>query len=251
MKEIQIIILLLLLTFSVSASGIDEIMKNANNHYRNNDFSAAISEYEKLISEGYQGASLYYNLGNAYYRTGKLGYAILFYEKALKFSPSDEDIIHNLALANSKTIDKPDALPKFFLFEWWEAFLAFLSTQTWIILTLIVYLIFLITVALYFFAGNIINPRVTFFTGSLILILLILSVSVVVIKLNRESKRIEAVIIENSVVVKLSPHKQGKDGFVIHEGLKILLEEQLDEWNKIRLPDGKVGWVKKNQIAAI
>lgn len=251
MKEIQIVLLLLLLAVSASASGIDEVMDKANHHYRNGDFNSAIEQYEKLISEGYQGASLFYNLGNSYYRTGKLGYAILYYEKALKLSPNDEDIKHNLALANSRTIDKLDTLPKFFLFEWWESFLAFFSTQTWIILTLIVYLIFLILVAFYFFAGQIINPRVSFFSSTVILFFLILLVSVVAVKLNRESKRIEAVIIENSIVVKLSPDKQGKDGFVIHEGSKILLEEQIDEWKKIRLPDGKVGWVKENQIAVI
>ena len=250
MKVIYFALLLAFLSAPVSAS-IDEAMNKANTHYRENNFNAAIAEYEKLVTEGYQGASLYYNLGNAYYRIGKLGYAVLYFEKALKLSPNDEDIKDNLALANSRTIDKIDSLPKFFLFEWWESFLALFSVQTWIVISLIIYLLLLVVIALYFLAGQIVHPRISFFTGAAVLIVFLVSVSVSAIKLNREEKRQEAVIIENSVVVKLSPDEKGKDGFIVNEGLKILLEDQLDEWKKIRLPDGKVGWVIKTQIAVI
>lgn len=250
MKVIYFALLLALLSAPVSAS-IDEAMNKANKYYRENNYNAAIAEFEKLVTEGYQGASLYYNLGNAYYRIGKLGYAVLYYEKALKLSPNDEDIKHNLALANSRTIDKIDSLPKFFLFEWWESFLTLFSLQTWIVISLIIYLLLLVVIAFYFLAGHIIHPRISFFTGAAVLIIFLISVSVSAIKLNREEKRQEAVIIENSVVVKLSPDEEGKDGFIVNEGLKILLEDQVDEWKKIRLPDGKLGWVKRKQIAVI
>lgn len=240
-----------LASLSVKAFNIDEIMDNAAQYYRNNDFLSAISEYEKLTTEGYAGVSLFYNLGNAYYRLGKLGYAILYYEKAHKLSPNDEDVKHNLALANLGTIDRIETLPKFFLFEWWESFLALLSTQTWIVISLIIYLLLLVVIAVYFFAANIIHPRISFFSGAVVLLILILTISVAAVKLNRENKRLEAIVVDKSVVVKLSPDEKGKDGFVIHEGLKILLEDEIDNWRKIRLPDGKVGWLLSDTIRQI
>ena len=252
MKPLKyIIIISFMFIASASALNINEVMTKANEFYRSNDFVSAINEYEKLIGEGYQGTSLFYNLGNAYYRIGKIGYAILYYEKALKLSPSDDDVKHNLALANMGTIDKIETLPKFFLFDWWESFLAFLSLQGWIIFTLIVYFLLLAAIAIYFFAAHIVQQRISFFSGLAILIVLIVSVSVVTIKLNRENKRLEAVLVENTVVVKLSPDEHGKDGFVIHEGLKILLEDEVDSWKKIRLPDGKVGWIPSKYIRQI
>lgn len=239
------------LTVVLSASEIDDIMNKAGQYYRDNNYTAAISEYEKLLSEGYEGASLYYNLGNAYYRMGKLGYAILYYEKAYRISPNDEDIRHNLALANSRTIDKIDALPEFFIFEWWESFLALFTLKTWILLSIIFYFLMLFALAGYFLVGHIIPQRITFFSGTAVIIFLLITISVVAIKLNREEKRLEAVIVENSVVVKLAPNEKGKVGFIVHEGLKILIEDEIDNWNRVRLADGKVGWVDKTQLRII
>lgn len=247
----HILIMTILLTGCASAINVDEVMNKANKLYRDNDFATAISEYEKLISEGFEGTSLYYNLGNAYYRIGKLGYAILYYEKALKFSPNDEDVRHNLNLASIRTVDKIDTLPKFFLFEWWETFLSFFSLSGWIVFTLIIYFLLLIVTGVYFFAGHIIHQRISFFSGTAILIILLISVSVAAVKLNRENNRIEAVIVENSAVVKLSPDEQGKDGFIIHEGLKVILDDKIDNWRKVRLPDGKVGWIQANFLRQI
>lgn len=247
----HILIIFFIITGTASAINVDEVMDKANKEYRENNFTAAIAEYEKLLDDGYKGTSLFYNLGNAYYRIGKLGYAILYYEKALKLSPNDEDIKHNLALAYSGTIDKIETMPRFFFFEWWENFLAIFSIDGWIVFTLAIYLLLLAVVAAYFFTGRIIHPRISFFAGSVILIILFVTSSVTAVKLNRENKRLEAVILENSVIVKLSPDIHGKDGFMVHEGLKILLEDEIDDWKKIRLPDGKIGWVKENQIATI
>lgn len=247
----RILIISFIITGIASAVDVEEVMNKANKEYREGNFTSAITEYEKLLTDGYKGTSLFYNLGNAHYRIGKLGYAILYYEKALKLSPGDEDVKHNLSLAYSGTIDKIETMPKFFFFEWWEDFLTIFSIDGWIVFALIIYLLLLAVIAAYFFAGQIIHPRISFFSGTVILIILLVSISVTAVKLNRENKRLEAIIVENSVVVKLSPDIQGKDGFVVHEGLKILLEDEIDDWKKIRLPDGKFGWVKDYQIAII
>ena len=93
------------------ASESDDLMKQGNQFYQDRQYEKAIDTYQKIITMGYVGTSLYYNLGNSYYRDGKIGYAILYYEKALELSPGDDDVIHNLAIANLKTVDKIDTLP--------------------------------------------------------------------------------------------------------------------------------------------
>lgn len=249
-KKNAVIVLIVILSGLICGKSlsVDEVMSQANQLYIESDYTSAITKYEELVSEGYEGVSLYYNLGNSYYRIGKLGYAILYYEKALKLSPNDEDVKHNLALANLRTADKIETLPKFFLFEWWETFLAIFSLQGWTIVTLVIYVLFLFALTSYFFLNHIIHQRISFFSAGITLIILLISISVVVIKLNRENKRMEGVIVENSVVVKLAPNEKGKDGFIVHEGLKILIEDEIDDWKKIRLADGKVGWIDKNQL---
>ena len=114
------------ITFTLIASNsqINEVMQKGNALYKGGSYNKAIDEYKQLVDEGYSGVALFYNLGNSYYRIGKLGYAILYYEKALKLSPSDEDVQHNLNFAKLSTVDRIQPLPRFFLFDWWEAILS-------------------------------------------------------------------------------------------------------------------------------
>ncbi|MCK7528273.1 MAG: tetratricopeptide repeat protein [Ignavibacteriales bacterium] len=96
---LQIILLAIYASAVFANTEINSLMQSGNELYKNNQYQSAIDEYNKLVKQGYEGTSLYYNLGNAHYRLGKVGFAILYYEKALKFSPGDEDTKHNLALA--------------------------------------------------------------------------------------------------------------------------------------------------------
>ena len=233
------------------AANIDESMKQAGEYYRKGEFDKAINIYEQLINEGYKGTSLYYNLANSYYRIGKLGYAILNYERALKISPSDDDVKHNLAFANLSTVDRIQPLPTFFLFEWWESLLASLSVNGWTYAAYIIFIILLLLIIFYFFAKTISQQKIILFSGLGTLIILALIVSLLVVKVNREHTIVSGVIVEQSATVKTSPDNNSTDAFVIHEGLKVNLEDKLDQWTKIRLADGKIGWIENNAVEKI
>jgi tetratricopeptide (TPR) repeat protein len=245
-------LVLLLIFASVALLAQPEtFMEQGNHYYQKQQYDKAIQSYEKVVNEGYESAELYYNLGNAYYRKGNLGYAILNYERALKLSPGDEDIQHNLALANSRTIDRINTLPDFFLFQWWESFLALLTFSGWVYLSYIFYILLLLLVIFYFFTRRPDYQRLTFFAGLAALFLLLISISISVIKYNREFNIKNGVVVEQSATAKLSPDPDSKDAFVIHEGLKVRVEDKVDKYYRIRLKDGKLGWLPQNDLRMI
>lgn len=247
-----ILSLLLISTFSSAAkTNVNEMMKQASEYYRKGEYDKAINLYQQLVNSGYEGSSLYYNLGNSYYRVGKLGFAILYYERALKISPSYDDAKHNLAFAYLGTIDRIEPLPEFILFEWWESLLAAFTVNGWTYLTYFFFILFLSLVVIYFFARTISQQKLILFSGLGMLIVFLLSLSLLIVKVHRESTLRNGIVLSQSVTVKTSPDEKSTDAFVIHEGLKVNLEDNLDNWVKIRLVDGKVGWVEKDFVAQI
>ena len=249
-KGSAILFMLVILT-SVSFAQEEKMFQDGNEYYRQKQYDKAIETYSQIIHAGFESAPLYYNLGNAYYRSGKIGYAILYYEKALRLSPGDEDILHNLTLANLKIIDKVESLPKFFLFQWWEALLSLFNSSGWTIISYICYIILIISVGFYFYIKTGSQQRVVLVTGLTGLLLLIISSSILAVKLNRELTINNGIVVQNVVNVKLSPDPGSNDAFIVHEGLKVILEDKVDEWVKIRLGDGKVGWLPQEDVKVI
>jgi len=248
---INIIFLLFIIISAISRADSNSIMQTANEYYKNNRYQLAIEEYNKLLLDGFEGTSLYYNLGNAHYRLGKVGYAILYFEKALKLSPNDEDVKHNLALAKLNLQDKVDTLPPFFIFNLWEGLLASFSVTGWTIIVYIVFILLLIVSVAYFFSRNVSEQRISFFSGAGLAIALVFAIILLVVKMNKEYNVKDGIIVETAVVVKSSPDFSSKDSFQIHEGLKVRVEDHVDDWVKIRLNDGKIGWINEKSIGII
>ncbi len=250
MKYVLTIAVILVSTIAF-ASEADELMKQGNQFYQDKQFENAIDTYQKIINVGYVGTSLYYNLGNSYYRDGKIGYAILYYEKALELSPGDDDVMHNLAIANAKTVDKIDTLPKFFLFQWWESILALFPVSGWTLMVYLFYLLLLCSIGLYFFARGMNIQRYSVFSGLISALFLVITTALWIVSLNREFTVKNAIVVEPAAAVKLSPDSTSNDAFVIHEGLKVRELDRVESWVKIRLQDGKEGWIEQNEIGTI
>ena len=248
---LQIILLIFFILSSFSNADVKSVMQKGNDYYKNNQYQLAIDEYKKLVRDGYEGTSLFYNLGNAHYRLGKVGYAILYYEKALKISASDEDVKHNLVLAKLNIKDKVDELPPFFIFNIWEGLLALFTISGWTFIVYIIFILLLVFVVAYFFSKSSTQQRISFFAGITFSVLLFFSIILLVVKMHKEYSIKYGIIVENVVTVKSSPDNSSKDEFVIHEGLKVRLEDKVDIWTKIRLTDGKVGWVLEKNLKQI
>lgn len=244
-------IILLLLAFITSMAEPSDSIKKANELYVENEFAKAIAVYENLLNDGFESAALYYNLGNAYYKNGEVTRAILNYERAKLISPNDEDIKHNLELSNLLVVDKIEPLPKPFYLEWRESVINLFSTDKWAKISLSAFVLMLICVLAYFFS-SILSIRKTAF--GLAIVLLIFSAFTYSFASKQKAKlvnRTHAIIFSPTVTVKASPDDSGTNLFVIHEGLKVSITNQLNNWTEIRLEDGNSGWVKNNVLEKI
>ncbi len=247
----RIFLITLLYALNLFAQSPDELMLKANEFYQKQNYNEAISNYKKIISQGYESAPLYYNLGNAYFKQGKLGFAILYYEKGLKLDPNDDDLQFNLKLANSRTVDKISEVPKIFLIQWLESIITLFSVSTLSILLVIIFWVFLASIAVYFFSRKISFQRISFLAGSISLAVLIIFITIFILRISRENNLNYGILTEQVYTAKTSPDEKSNDNFVIHEGIKFTIEDEVGNWAKIKLPDGKVGWIEKNSFGRL
>ena len=242
---------LFLITSNLSAQSPVELMKSGNKFYQEGNYERAIESYKKILGQGFESGATYYNLGNAYFKSGKLGYAIYSYEKGMKLQPNDEDLSYNLKIANSRTVDKISELPKLFIVSWWEGLVTSLSISGWSVVAIVVFWLLLGSIALYQFSRRAAIQRVSFLSSSIALSLLIVVSAILFARINREAATDYGILLESAYSVKASPDIKSNDAFVIHEGIKFSVEDQVNDWSKIRLIDGKVGWIEKKVFGQI
>jgi len=250
MKRILLIIFFSLPIVGFSQSPQKEL-EQASHFYKSGNYNGAVELYETAVREGYHGASLFYNLGNAYYRTGKFGRAILWYEKANQLAPADEDIVHNLVISNSKIVDKVDVVPKFFLFNWWEALQNVFHPKGWRIFIFFIYLFLIFSIGIFLTAKKTAQTKYSFFSGVAIFVLFVLSVVLYQTKQHQDEFYQYGIVLDQVVNVKSSPDAKSADAFILHEGIKVKVEDKLEGWNKIRLTDGKIGWIESRTLGII
>ena len=224
---------------------------DADSSYVHGEYQQAIKEYESLLKNG-ASADLYYNLGNAYYRTENITKAVLNYERALLLSPSDRDIRFNLQMARSKTIDKITPEQEMFFITWYRSLVNLASVDGWARTALWALALAIVLALLYLFSDRIWLRKVGFF-GALFLIAIFVFSNIFAhqqkeLLVNRKG----AIVTASSVTVKSTPDKKGTDLFILHEGTKVTItDSSMREWKGVRLADGKEGWIETKQIELI
>ena len=242
-------VVLLLLLFPLGAGAVTK--SEADSAYVRGQYQQAIADYEALLKQG-GSAELYYNLGNAYYRTENVTKAVLNYERALQLSPGDRDIRFNLQIARSKTIDKIVPESEMFFITWYHALVNLMSVDAWARVALISLALVIVLLLVYLFASRIWLRKVGFFCGLVLLVLFVLSNIFAWQQKQNLLFRKGAIIMEPSVTVKSTPAKNGTDLFILHEGTKVsITDSSMRGWLEIRIADGKEGWVERNKLEEI
>lgn len=220
--------------------------------YQDGQIEEALVAFEKILDTGYTSGSVYFNIGNCYYKLGEVGKAILFYERAAKLLPGDEDVVFNLGLVNQAIVDQIEVQKDFFLIRMWRGLL-YLFPKSGLLLVLGFSWIATVALLIVFILSRHASVRLLFQRLAVLMLIVTLFLGFSYLsRVQDEKNRIEAIIMADKVDVMSAPAAQGgTEVFVLHEGTKVTLDRQRDEWVEIILPDRKVGWVKREVLEVI
>ena len=250
-------LLLLLLTvmpMSMQAADtyVDSLWNAANQAYSEGRWADASGDYQMLSSMGLESAALYCNTGDAFFKDGNLPKAILYYEKALKLDPSYEDARYNLELLNARIQDRIEFVPEFILKVWAKDVCWLMDSDSWAVAFLVFFGLTLAMLLLFLLAPSVAGRRTGFFTGIVMLLLAVASISFSIWQKNDYFKADEAIVMRPVSAVKSSPSSESsQDLFVLHEGTKVRILDQVGPWNNIELSDGRQGWIPSGDIEVI
>jgi len=252
MKNSAIAILFLIFaSASLYAESNSELVEKGNKAYASKYFQQAVECFEKVVKNGSEAPELYYNLGNAYFKQADYSSAILYFEKAKRLKPGDEDIEHNLKVANTKITDKIDAIPDFFLVRWWKGFRNIFSFNVWAIMGISFLIIGLGLFGFYLFSSVLKRRKFAFWSMLVFMTMMAFSFISAQSQYSSVSSTKEAIIFSPSVTAKSSPDANSTDLFVIHEGAKVKVIDNVGEWSEIKIANGSVGWVNTSVFKII
>jgi tetratricopeptide (TPR) repeat protein len=248
-------ILIFLMMSGVSFAGesvkeADQLFYKANAYYESRDYTKAIESYVSVLDKGIESGNLYYNIGNSFFKLGKIGYAILCYNRASRLMPRDSDVKANLEYAramiddpacatfSTSTIAKAIRLP-------YRAFN--LSTLT--ILTAAIYLVVAALLAASIISHKI-GRKLRYLTAFFV-IMFLSSVTAFSMRYYDEVILKHGIVIQKNVDCKYEPIDKSTTYYKLGEGCEVIILSTKNDWRQVRRSDGKIAWVKKEAVEPI
>lgn len=245
MRSAKVFYILFLFPLFFSAQPLADSAANA---YKKQEYKKASEYYEKILSGGQCSASLYYNLGNAYYKDNHLGKAIYCYELAKKLNPGDDDIKNNLRLANSKTIDKIEPKENFLAGAIKSGLFNLFSDAGWAWLSIFLAIFTLSSLFIFLVSKKQALRRSFFWMGAIGIIGFIIVFVIGYGAAHELNKKTQAIVTTSVVQVLNAPNESGKSKFSLHEGTKLTVLSTNEDWTSVQLANGNEGWIKTNDL---
>ena len=225
----------------------EEIFKKASGLYSNGNYKEALDEWMSVYNSGIRSANLDYNIGNANFKLNNIPGAVLFFERALLLKPGDEDIQYNLQISRTLVVDKFVEIPELFFVRGYD----FISLTLWAKISIACFILFLTALSVYIYSTTYHLKVAGFWLAIMLLFFSVCSFTSAVRNKNLIYHNPKAIIFSPLVNGKSSPDNSGTDLFVIHDGTKVTIEDEVGVWYEIRLSDGNKGWVPANSVEKI
>lgn len=242
------IYILAILFSSIIIAQNEALFNKANALYNEGKYQDAIDKYTAILDSGQHSAALYFNLGNSHYKLNNIAPSIYYYEKALQLSPNDQEIKNNIAFAQNMTIDAIDVIPEAGFSKIIKSITNLTSFENWAKLSIVFVILFVILFLIYYFtyAGN--KKRLAFVGSFLSIFLVIMTVTLAFKKLNLDKSNRPAIVFAKEAQVKSEPNLRSSEAFKLHEGTKVQILDTVNNWKKVKLTDGKSGWISNEDI---
>ena len=249
------VLLLIGLPFAAQAQNTaypDSLWNAGIQAYSNGDYARAVQDWEDVRATGLMSRELYYNLGNAYFKTGEIAPAILWYERALRLDPSDADVRYNLEFAKAQTQDKIDEVPEIFFEQWGRAMCYLLPSDTWAVACVVFFALTVALVLLFLLGRTSGQRRLGFFAAIVTCILALLAWHFAGWQKTEAERQDMAIVMRPVSSVKSSPSADSaKDLFILHEGTRVRILDNVSGFSNIELADGRQGWISARDIEVI
>jgi len=242
---------LMILPGFLFAGGAQETVARANKAYTDGFYANAVELYKSVLSTGFESVDLYYNLGNACYKQNDFPSAILYYEKAHKLDPGNEDVNFNLKIANTKITDKIEPIPEMFYKRWYRGLIETFSVDKWAKTGIVFLCLALFGGLFYVISKQLFIRKAGFWLGGSFLLVSLFSFLFAWQNYGDQMHRKEAIVFTPTVTVKSSPDEKSVDLFVLHEGAKVELIDHIGEWVEIKIANGSVGWLMSTSVEKI
>ncbi|MCE2496589.1 MAG: tetratricopeptide repeat protein [Flavobacteriales bacterium] len=252
MKKCINILTAILLTLTSIAGPVEQAFERGNELYQQGLYSEAIDSYESGLAARRVSPTLYYNLGNAYYQNGQLARAILSYERALKLGGNDEEALHNLAIAERQRVDEIEPLPRPLLTRFYRSVASAFTPNGWALLGLLAFLISLGgAMSIVLVRGSSGRRPIVVIVALVFLGISILANVIAESEASFRKNNASGIILVANTYVKSGPDADAEDLFVLHEGTKVMVRESYSGWVRVRLVDGKIGWIPEEDVEKI
>jgi tetratricopeptide (TPR) repeat protein len=251
MKRTMMLMLMLMMSIHPGYAGDADLLFEAGNRaYLDGDWGGALDKWLQIEGMGYQGGTLFYNIGNAYYKKSQLGESILYWEKAAQILGEDSDIAANLKIARAGLADKLDEQVRLPVWDWFDNFRARFSSGfiSWVAVLLSFLTFGTLAIRRWVWRGALMSARLKVAAIGLA-VLLALDLGMIALKMNDESSRRMGVFLTPEAEVLSAPAiGSGKLLFTLHEGTKVRVVRSLEGWYEITAGKDKQGWVKAETI---
>lgn len=252
MKQFLASVILLLFSITFLKAGDEtRLFAEGNKAYQNKDYSKAIEIYQQLLEGGWRSADLEYNLGNACYRSGSAGRAILHFERALLLEPDHKEAKWNLDFLSSKINGEIEPLPTFFLTEWWKNARMALSSFSFSIIGLTIWWLGFAGLGICLMGKTRGQRKWGLIGGICLLLLSLLPVALALSRTHFEKNTHHAILIQKSAILRSGPEDAAEEIQTLPEGVKLQLVTNLSGWWQVELANGEIGWLPEQVMERI
>ena len=229
----------------------ETLFEQGNTLYNDGNYIEAIEKYQAILDSGEHSAELYFNLGNAYYKLSNIAPSIYYYEKALQLAPNDKDILNNIAFARNMTIEVVDTIPEVGFSKLVKNLTNMMSFDAWAKTSVALVILFVVLFLSYYFSYTTIKKRLAFVGSLASMVLACTALAFAYHNYNLKQNDRPAIVFAKESQIKSEPNLRSSEAFKLHEGTKVQILDTINNWKKIKLADGKTGWIVTDDLKAL